>query len=194
MPPSKTRRIRARPSAPVAVGIATVWWTLFHFRQPSLPRRRWLARSQKDSCIRAKSACASDCTTHQVNTPLNHHEPEAPAEEVEVTDPAHPLFGRRFEILSVHDAPGLVGHVHVSHRGHMHIRIELRATDLAPSPPPLPATKLTSQAVIELAQLAGQCEVLYAAQPAQRCLGKPIAGGPNSSHKGDVNDPHGGDR
>ena len=133
-------------------------------------------------------------TTHQVNTPLNHQEPEAPAEEVEVTDPAHPLFGRRFEILSVHDAPGLVGHVHVSHRGHMHIRIELRATDLAPSPPPLPATKLTSQAVIELAQLAGQCEVLYAAQPAQRCLGKPIAGGPNSSHKGDVNDPHGGDR
>jgi hypothetical protein len=133
------------------------------------------------------------CTTRQVNTPLNHQESEAPPEVVEVTDPTHPLFGRRFEILSVHDAPGLVRHVHVSYRGHMHIRIELQATDLAPSAPSLPATKLISQAVIELAQLAGQCEVLYA-QPAQRCLGKPIAGGPNPSHRGDVNDPHGGDR
>ena len=139
-------------------------------------------------------------TTHQVNTPLNHQEREAPVEEVEVTDPAHPLFGRRFRVLSVHDSPGLVGHVLVSYRGHMHIRIELRATDLAPFPPALPATKLTSQAVIELTQLtqltrelAEQCEVLYA-QPAQGRLGKPIPGDPNPSHRGDVLDPHGGDR
>jgi hypothetical protein len=79
----------------------------------------------------------------------------------------------------------------------MHIRIELRATDLAPFPPALPATKLTSQAVIELTQLtrelAEQCEVLYA-QPAQGRLGKLIPGDPNPSHRGDVLDPHEGDR
>src|SRR5215208_2845779 len=98
------------------------------------------------------------CTTHQVNTPLNQQEADALPEEVEVTDHTHPLFGRRFKILSVHDAPGLVGHVLVSHRGHMRIRIELRATNLAPSPPLAPpATKLTSQAVVELAQLTEQC-------------------------------------
>jgi hypothetical protein len=147
---------------------------------------------------RGSSVISSCCTTHQVNTPLNHQEPEAPPEEVEVTDPTHPLFGHRFEILSVHDAPGLVGHVHVSHRGHMRIRIELRATNLAPSAPPTPpATKLTSQAVIELAQLmrqlAERCEVRDA-RPAQGDLGKPIPTDPNPSRRGDVDDPHGGDR
>ena len=130
-------------------------------------------------------------TTPQVNTPLNHQELEGPPEEVEVTDPTHPLFGCHFEILSIHDAPGSMGHLVVSHRGHMHIRIELQATNLTPSPPlESPPTKLTSQAVIELVE---QGEVLHA-QPAQRCLGKPIAGGPNRSDRGDVNDPHGGDR
>ena len=123
---------------------------------------------------------------------------EASAEEVEVTDPAHPLFGRRFEILSVHDSPGLVGHVLVSYRSHMHIRIELRFTNLAPSPPPAPpATKLTSQAVTELARLMRElderCEVRDA-RPAQGYLGKPLPGDPNPSYRGDVLDPHGGDR
>jgi hypothetical protein len=137
-------------------------------------------------------------TTHQVNTPLNHREREAPVEEVEITDPTHPLFGRRFPILSVYDSPGSVGHVLVSYRGHMHIRIELRATDLTPFPRAAPpATKLTSQAVIELAQLmrelAERCEVLHA-QPAQEPLGKPLLGTPNPSNGGDVDDPDGGDR
>ncbi len=138
------------------------------------------------------------CTTHQVNTPLKHQEREAPAEEVEVTDPTHPLFGRRFEILSIHDDPGLVGHVLVSYRGHISLRIELRSTSLAPSPPlASPATKLTSQALTDLAQLtselAEQCEVLHA-HPAQGRLGKPLPGDPNPNHRGDVHGPHGGDR
>jgi hypothetical protein len=95
-----------------------------------------------------------------------------------------------------------VGHVVVSHRGHMHIRIELRATNLAPSPPLAPpATKLTSQAVIELAQLTRElaCELaergeVRNAQPAQGRLGKPLPGDPKPSHRGDVHGPHGGDR
>ncbi len=148
-------------------------------------------RNRRGSCSPTTSADGGCCTTHQVNTPLNHSEREAPVEEVEVTDPTHPLFGRRFEILSIHDSPGLVGHVHVSYRGHMTIRIELRATNLAPSPPlALPATKLTLQAVIELAE---QCEVLHA-QPTTGDLGKPLPGDPNPSHRGDVHGPHGGDR
>ena len=96
-----------------------------------------------------------------------------------------PLFGRRFKILSVHDAPGLVGHVLVSHRGHMRIRIELRATNLAPSPPLAPpATKLTSPALVELAQLAEQCEVLHA-QPTAGGLGRvyPRRSKPESSRR-----------
>ncbi len=157
-------------------------------------RHSWLNRQTG----RRSSGTSRASTTHQVNTPLKHQEREASAEEVEVTDPAHPLFGRRFEILSVHGAPGLAGYVLVSYRGHMHIRIELRSTNLAPSPPPAPpATKLTSQAVTELARLMRElderCEVRDA-RPAQGRLGKPLPTDPNPSHRGDVHGPHGGDR
>jgi len=102
-----------------------------------------------------RSAYASCCTTHQVNTPLNHTDQPVLAKDIEVTDPKHPLFGRRFPILSAHDTSCSVGHVLVSYRNCMALRIELRATSLAPSPrPKLPVTKLTSQAVRKLAQLA----------------------------------------
>jgi hypothetical protein len=135
-------------------------------------------------------------TTHQVNTPLNDSDQPVSAEEIEVTDPTHPLFGRRFEILAVHDSPGSVGYVFVSYRSYSALRIHLQATNLA-SPSPRrassPATKLTLQAVIELAQLADQCEVLYA-KPTQEYLGKALPGTPDSSHRGDVHNPHGGDR
>jgi hypothetical protein len=83
--------------------------------------------------------------------------------EVEILDPAHPLFGRRFPLLSVHKPRHSDGHVLVSYREYMALRVELSATDLAadarPATTPL-ATKLTSQSVTELAQLAEQCEVL----------------------------------
>jgi len=107
------------------------------------------------------SSTSRASTTHQVNTPLNNTDQPVLADEIEVTDPKHPLFGRRFPILSAHDSSCSAGHVLVSYRDYMALRIELRATSLAPSPrPKLPATKLTSRAVRELAQLAEQCEVL----------------------------------
>ncbi|MCA1837721.1 MAG: hypothetical protein LC674_02825, partial [Actinobacteria bacterium] len=110
-------------------------------------------------------------------------------------DPTHPLFGRRFEILSVHDSPGSVGHVLVSYCDYFALRIALQATNLAPSPrrPSSPATKLTSQAVTELAQLADQCEVLHA-KPTQGHLGKALPPDPGPDHGRDVHHPYGGDR
>ncbi|MCA1837306.1 MAG: hypothetical protein LC674_00510, partial [Actinobacteria bacterium] len=87
-----------------------------------------------------------------------------------------------------------VGHVFVSFRGYITLRIELQATSLAPSPrPALPATKLTLQAVTELAQLAEECEVLYA-KPTQGSVGKTLPRTPDPSHRGDVHHPYGGDR
>ena len=133
-------------------------------------------------------------TTHQVNTPLNNTDQPVLAEEIEVTDPKHPLFGRRFPILSAHDSSCSAGHVLVSYRDYMALRIELRATSLTPSPrPKLPAIKLISQAVRELAQLAEQCEVLCAEPPQGRLEGTP-SGSTGSSHSGEVGDPYGGDR
>jgi hypothetical protein len=135
-------------------------------------------------------------TTHQVNTPLNDSDQPVPAEEIEVTDPTHPLFGRRFEILSVHDSPSSVGHVLVSYCDYFALRIALQATNLlAPSPrrASSPATKLSSQAVTELAQLADQCEALHA-KPTQGHLGKPLPPDPSPDHGRDVHHPYGGDR
>ena len=47
----------------------------------------------------------------------------------------------------------------------MVLRIELSATDLVADPRTVPPTKLTSQAVTELATLAEQCEVLCPTDP-----------------------------
>lgn len=136
-------------------------------------------------------------SNHQLNTPLNDPSDEPTAHEIEVVDPTHPLFGRRFPVLSVHDSLRSVGHVFVSYRGYMSLRLELSATDLAASPrlaPPATTTKLTSQALTELAQLAEQCEVLHALLPTQRCLGRTLPGTPKSSRGRDGNRSRGGGR
>jgi len=80
--------------------------------------------------------------------------------EIEVTDPTHPLFGRRFSLLSVSDPARSVGHVFVSYRGYMVLRIETAATNLVDDTRCTSPTKLTSQSVAELVELAEQCEVL----------------------------------
>jgi len=46
-----------------------------------------------------------------VNTPLNNTDQPVLAEDIEVTDRKHPLFGRRFPILSAHDSSCSAGHV-----------------------------------------------------------------------------------
>jgi hypothetical protein len=67
--------------------------------------------------------------------------------EVEVTDPAHPLYGRRFAVHSISRPTYGPGHVLVLYREHMHLRIPLPATDLASSPRPSHPTKLTADAI-----------------------------------------------
>ena len=69
--------------------------------------------------------------TQQHNTPFNN--PPTESEEVEVTDPVHPLYGRRFSILSVSHPPQHAGHVVVAYRDFMRLRLPLLATSLAPS-------------------------------------------------------------
>ena len=79
--------------------------------------------------------------------------------EVEVTDPAHPLFGRRFPVLSISSAPNAVGYVYVTYREYITLRIPRDATNLAPARSTL-ETKLTVAAVEQLVSVAGECEVL----------------------------------
>jgi hypothetical protein len=71
----------------------------------------------------------------------------------------HPLFGRRFPVLSLGSARTGSGYVLVIYQEHMALRIPRAATNLAP-PRPGPQTKLTLEALTELISLAEQCEAL----------------------------------
>jgi len=105
----------------------------------------------------------ADSTIHQLNTPFNNPLEEN-LTEIEVTDPTHPLFGRRFPLLSISSPQQGSGHVLVSYRGYMALRIPLFATNLASSRP-TGQTKLTLSAVTDLISLAEQCEVLCHTNP-----------------------------
>ena len=100
------------------------------------------------------------------NTP-----PDNEVTEIEVTDPTHPLFGRRFSVRRIGDTWHGASHVFVVYRQHMTLRIPLAATTLLPTRPHL-RTKLTLDAVQELVTLAEQVPTL--------CLPDPTTSGANS--------------
>jgi hypothetical protein len=75
-----------------------------------------------------------------------------------VTDPAHPLFGQRFQVLSITRPPGRPGHVFVAYQHGTRLRIPVLATDLAPGAPARPRTKLTRAALLDLLALVKECE------------------------------------
>jgi hypothetical protein len=123
-------------------------------------------------------------TTVQVNTPFNNPSVEETTEvkvtgqgstsfnnpppkevtEVEVTDPTHPLFGRRFPVKSISSPPNDMGHVYVTYREYMVLRIPKEATNLVPARS-ISKTKLTVSAVKEFISLAEQCEGLCQSNP-----------------------------
>ncbi|GEM_PF-5205128 len=78
----------------------------------------------------------------------------------------HPLFGRRFAVVSLSTPPNGSGHVVVAYRGYMRLRVPIEATHLAPQHSYL-GTKLTLESVTELVTLATECEVLCQSNPAQ---------------------------
>ena len=83
---------------------------------------------------------------------------------MEVTDPLHPLFGRRFPLLSRSSPLQGEGHVRVAYGQQMTLRIPLEATNLGPTRPHS-QTKLTLDALTEFLTLAEQSEVLCPINP-----------------------------
>ncbi len=71
----------------------------------------------------------------------------------------HPLFGRKFEVISLSHSGQGFGHAIVKYQGQMRLRIPLSATQLTPTIQYL-GTKITRDSVSELVTLASQCEVL----------------------------------
>ncbi len=102
-------------------------------------------------------------TIPQLNTLFKNPDEKDPT-EIEVVDPAHPLFGRHFPLISVSSPLHGSGHVFVSYREHMVLRLPVASTTLAASRPVI-STKLTHSAVKELLTIAEDCEALNALSP-----------------------------
>ncbi len=82
-----------------------------------------------------------------------------------MTDPAHPLFGRRFRVLSISHPPQGSGHVVVAYRDCLRLRLPVRATSLAPIQSATLRTKLTRAALVDLLVLVKECEDPCPADP-----------------------------
>lgn len=102
-------------------------------------------------------------TSYQLNTPFQNPKPDEPT-EIEVTDPCHPLYGRRFPVFSMGLSARSVGFVTVIYHDPMRLRIPIAATNLAPTPQ-VPTSKLTLRSVTAFITLAQQCEDLCLSPP-----------------------------
>jgi hypothetical protein len=78
-------------------------------------------RSDCSHSTRSSSISPAASTEH-LNTPVNNP-PVDDLAEVEVTDPSHPLYGRRFALLSTRPCPHSVGYIFVAYRDTMVLRI-----------------------------------------------------------------------
>lgn len=104
-----------------------------------------------------------DRTIPQLSAPFNNP-PSSTVTTVEVTDPCHPLFRRRFELFSPGVPSPHASLVTVLYRDPIRLRIPVAATNLAPSRQ-RPVSKLTLAAVTELVTLMEPREGLCPSPP-----------------------------
>ena len=100
-------------------------------------------------------------------------------EAITVTDPGHPLYGRRFASASARLGAG--GYVYVAHRSGTTLRLRVAATSLHPLPRNVAGTKLTLEAVHDLLRLAAAGEHACPSDPATSGPACPLTGAASSS-------------
>jgi hypothetical protein len=84
---------------------------------------------------------------------------------IEVTDPTHPLYGRRFQVLSISHPPQRPGHFVVAYRGSLRLRIPVLATDRTPDNAARSRTKFTRDTLLELLALLKEYQAACADHP-----------------------------
>jgi len=80
-------------------------------------------------------------------------------EEVEVTDPGHPLFGRRFKVHSITGGDTHSARVYVVFRGDHRLMILREATNLSVLERTSPRAKLCTSAVMDFLALVKEYEL-----------------------------------
>lgn len=90
-----------------------------------------------------------------------------------MTDPTHPLYGRRFTVLSISHPPQHPGHIVVAYRDFMRLRLPVQATNLTPANPALLLTTFTRAALRELLALLKECEDSCPHDPARSGVDSP---------------------
>src|SRR5262245_20778962 len=99
----------------------------------------------------------SNPTTSYLDAPFKKPD-DANINGVEVTDPAHPLFGRTFQVLPVSRGTSDSSHVFVRYRDGIMLRIVRRATNLSTLGNNAPCSKLTAHAVRDFLTLVKEYE------------------------------------
>ncbi|MFP3018556.1 MAG: hypothetical protein ACEY3E_06765, partial [Candidatus Tisiphia sp.] len=95
-------------------------------------------------------------TINHLNTPFNNQV----TNEIIVTDPTHPLFGRTFPISSISSRAHCGGNVFVIYRNNIILRIPFSATNLA-SKQDFLTSKLTRASLYEFVSLAKEYKLLF---------------------------------
>ena len=114
------------------------------------------------------------------DTPEN--EVLSPPQEVAIVDPGHPLYGRRFRLLSVTGAFQSEGFVRAEYRPGITLLLPLPATSLRTRPPlPGPAAKLSLAAIEALLALVGESEEACRSSPPTSGPSCPMRSGASSS-------------
>ena len=85
---------------------------------------------------------------------------------IEVTDPTHPLYGRRFQVLSISHPPQRPGHIVVAYHGSLRLRIPVPATEPAPDNAAPSRPKFTRDSLLELLALLKEDPAACADHPA----------------------------
>src|SRR3954452_15697489 len=105
---------------------------------------------------RWRSSWATAATIPLLDTPIRPQ--NARFEQITITDPAHPLYGRTFPLVSVSGSQHGTGHAYVDDHGRAVLRIPIKVTSLRLAVPDLPTSKLSLEAIRELVRLASHEE------------------------------------
>src|SRR5262249_17524052 len=113
-------------------------------------------------------------TTQRDDAPFQDPSPLDP-EVIEVTDPTHPLYGRRFQDLSISHPPQRPGHVVVAYRGSLRLRIPVPATEPAPANVARSRPRFTRDSLLEFLALCKEFQATCVDHPGPSGTGSPTA-------------------